>query len=227
MTEKEIEKILKVTRDILLIPICGISLKHKILEIKEGLAMNIEYFRDPDDIDETEQKKRDKSLKGVRFEISRLGENLWVPSIPDDPKCRVYDIIPEAIVNHITDMEIKEGVIHMESGLRFHGLKGRVFNLSFEKHNRFYYTGIINEVTANNCNIVSPENLSEHMEILAKGENKADKIEVIKMLIYHLVNSDTFFNHVASEYFLHWKPLFDNQLLEKFSKSIANTSTST
>ena len=224
MTEKEIEKILKVTRDILLIPFCGLSLKHKILEIKEGLAVNIDYFRDPDDEDETEPPKK-QLLKGVRFEISRLGENLWVPSIPDDPECKVHDIIPDAIVQHITEMEISEGLIHMESGLRFHGLKGRVFNLSFEKHNRFFYSGVIKEITANNNNISSPENLSERIEILAKGENKADKIEVIKMLIYHLVNSDTFFNHVASEYFLHWKPLFDNQLLEKFSESIANTST--
>lgn len=225
MTEKEIEKILKVTRDILLIPFCGIALKHKILEMKESLAVNIDYFRDPDDTDETKQKKMDKSFKGVKFEISRLGENLWVPSIPDDSECKVHDIIPDAIVQHIIEKDVKEGMIHMESGLRFHGLKGRVFNLSFEKHNKYFYTGVINEITVDNCNISSPENLSEHIEILAKGENKADKIEVIKMLIYHLVNSDTFYNYVASEYFLHWKPLFDNQLLEKFSESIANTST--
>jgi hypothetical protein len=212
MTDKEIEKILKVTRDILLIPFCGLSLKHKILEIKESLALNIDYFRDTDDIEEPTQTKIDKS-KG--------GENLWVPSIPDDPKCKVHDIIPDAIVQHITEMEIKEGLIHMESGLRFHGLKGRLFNLSFEKHNRFFYSGMITEITADNSNTSSPENLSERIEIMSKGENKADKIEVIKMLIYHLVNSDTFYNYVASEYFLHWKPLFDNQLLEKFSESIA------
>lgn len=105
MKEKEIEKILKVTRDILLIPFCGLSLKHKILELKESLARNIDYFRDPDDTDETGQKKIDKS-RGVKFEISRLGENLWVPSIPGDPGCRVHDIIPDAIVQYITGIEL-------------------------------------------------------------------------------------------------------------------------
>lgn len=224
MKEEEIEKILNTVRDILQIPFAGNSLKYKILLIKDDLARNIDFFRDPDDC---EPPKKNQSLKGIRFELSRLGPNLWVPTIPDDRTCNVNHFVPDVIVNHIIDKDVKEGLIHMESGLRFPGLKERVFNLSYEKHNRFFYSGVIKETNASNCNVVYPENqadcfgsLCDYMEMLAKGENKANKIDVIKMLIYHLVDSDSFFKHVASEYFLRWKPLFDQQLLTKFKESV-------
>ena len=104
----------------------------------------------------------------------------------------------------------------MQKGLKFPRLKGRVFDLSFEKQNDYCITGIIREVKKKAVDEISPDNLAETIEMFALT-SKPKKVDVIKLLAFYLANFDTFYNHVTSEFFLHWKPLIDGELLEKIS----------
>lgn len=221
MTEKEIQSLKDDVNGLLQLPNASRALKHRILEIKESLAVSIDHFRGSNASDDMEQNR--PVLKGVRFEISRMGDNLWIASVPGSffPDIKVNDIIPDQVVRYISGKDVEEGVIFLERGLRFPGLKDRVFNISYEK-NKNFIRGVIDENNADSFNFFSPENLSQEISKMCQGgenqgENDEAKIEVIKNIIYHLVNSDKFFSHVASEFFCHWKPLFDNELLEKFA----------
>lgn len=207
--KKEKEKLLREAGELLTIPNIGQSLKHKILELKLALARNIDYYQPSG---EAEIPKQPHFLKGTGFKITRLNKNLWIPSIPGRTEDDVYLFIPPPIVDYIIEQNLEMGVINMQSGLKFPGLKGRVFNLSFEKHTENCISGIINEVSDNECNFISPENLVAEIDRWAFGE-KQEKIEVIKLLMYYLITFDNYYNHVAAEFFLHWKQLIDNQLL--------------
>jgi hypothetical protein len=209
MTTTEADELLKEARDLLFIPNIGRALEHKILELKEAIARNIGSYQ----ITEAPKEQRRHSLKGIGFRINRIGKNLWIPSIPENPKTDVYQVIPQPIVDYIVKTDIDTGVINMQSGLKFPALKGRVFNLSFEKHNYHFITGIINEVKADN-GLLSAENQAAAIDPLLHGETPK-KAEVIKLIVYYLANFDPFYNHVASEFFLHWKQLIDHQLLAR------------
>jgi hypothetical protein len=209
MTTPETEELLNEARDILSVRHFGDALRHKILELKEGIARNI----DPHQSTEAPKDRRRHPRNGIDFSITRLGQNLWIPSITAKTETEVYQVIPQPIVEYIVKMDVETGVINMQSGLKFSGLKGRAFNLSFEKHNDHFITGIIEEVKADN-DLLSAENQTAALDLLLHGQTP-EKTEVIKLIVYYLASFDIFYNHVASEFFLHWKQLIDNQLLDK------------
>jgi hypothetical protein len=211
MIKKEKEKLLREAADLLSIPNIGQSLKHKILELKLAISKNIDYYQ-PNGEPDVPKKKH--FLKGTGFKITRLNTHLWIPSLPGHPKEDVYRLFPAPIVDYITEQDLETGVINMQSGLKFPGVKGRVFNLSFEKSAEDCITGFISEASDNECNIISPDNLVTEIDRWAFGEKK-EKIDVIKLLVYYLITFDNYYNHVTAEFFLHWKQLFDNQLLTR------------
>ena len=213
MTGPEIEKLIEETRAILLIPWIGNSLEHKILELKARISSDMDSFQTGD---EAEAEKKPYSLEGTRFEITRIQENLWIPFLPGNKCDDIYRVIPQVIVDYIVNNVGDRGVINMQKGLKFPRLKGRVFDLSFEKQNDYCITGIIREVKKKAVDEISPDNLAETIEMFALT-SKPKKVDVIKLLAFYLANFDTFYNHVTSEFFLHWKPLIDGELLEKIS----------
>ena len=214
MTGSEMEKLIEEARALLLIPGIGKALKHKILEFKAAISRNIDYYQTAE---ETEVEKKPHTLKGTRFKITRVQENLWIPSIPGDTCDDIYQVIPQPIVDYIVDNVGNTGVINMQNGLKFPGIKGRVFDLSFEKQNDYFITGIIHEVKENGVDSISPDNLAAAMGLPAVI-GKPEKIEVIKLLAFYLANFDDFYDQVSSEFFLHWKPLIDGKLLEKINE---------
>jgi hypothetical protein len=213
MTDSEVEKLIEETRALLLIPGISKALKHKILELKAAISRNIDYYQTAE---EAEVEKKPHTLKGTRFKITRIQENLWIPSIPGNNCNDIYQVIPQPIVDYIVDNVGNIGVINMQNGLKFPGIKGRVFDLSFEKQNDYCITGIIHEVKENGADSISPDNLAAVMGLPGVA-GKPEKIEVIKLLAFYLANVDAFYNHVASEFFLHWKQLIDGQLLAKIN----------
>jgi len=213
MTGSEIEKLIEEARAILLIPELGKALKHKILELKAAISRNIECLQTGE---ETETGEKPHSLPGTRFEITRIQGNLWIPFIPGNNCDDIYRVIPQAIVDYIVDHVGHRGMINMQKGLKFPGLRGRVFDLSFEKQSGSCITGIIHEVKKKTADSISPDNLATALELFGAA-GKPKKIEVIKLLAFYLANFDDFYNHVASEFYLHWKPLIDGKLLPKIN----------
>lgn len=213
MTGSEDEKLIEEIRDILLIPELGKALKHKILELKATISRNIEWLH-PEE--ETETGKKPHSPEGTRFEITRIQGNLWIPFVPGNSCDNIYRVIPQPIVDYIVDHVGNRGTINMEKGLKFPGLKGRAFDLSFEKRNDYCIIGIIREVKEQAVDSISPDNLAAAIEMFSLA-SKPQKIEMIKLLAFYLANFDDFYRHMAAEFYLHWKPLIDGKLLAKIN----------
>lgn len=209
MTGLEVEKLIEEARTLLLIPEIGKALKHKILELKAMISRNIDFYQTEE---EAEVEKKPLPLKGTRFKITRIQENLWIPSTPGNPCNDIYRVIPQPIVDYIVDNGGNSGFIKMQNGLKFPGLKGRVFDLSFEKKNDYCITGIIHEVKENGVDSIYPDNLAAVMG-LTTVNGKTEKIEIIKLLAYYLATYDDFYEYVVSLFKINWKLLIDNQML--------------
>lgn len=208
MTGLEVEKLIEEARTLLLIPGIGKALKHKILELKAAISKNIDFYQTEE---EAEVEKKSHPLKGRRFKITRIQGNLWIPSIPGNDCNDIYRVIPQPIVDYIVDNVGNTGFINMQNGLKFPGLTGRVFDLSFEKKNDYCITGIIHEVKENGFDSIYPDNLAAVVGLPAVN-GKLKKIEVIKLLAYYLATYDDFYEHVVSLFKINWKLLIDNQL---------------
>ena len=140
------DKILKELEDLLDIPEFKKILTHRIAELKLLLSDDIGHYRNITRM--IRPGKRTTPAEGVQFELVRLGDSLWIPALtdqPDQPDSNVYDFIPQIVIDYIIDFEIESGEIKMISALEFHQLKGRTFNLSFEKHREDFITGIISQ----------------------------------------------------------------------------------
>ena len=214
MTGLEVEKLIEDARTLLLIPEIGKSLKHKILELKETISRNIDFYQTED---EAEVEQKPQPLKGIRFKLTRIKDNLWIPSIPGNTCNGIYQVIPQPIVDYIVDNADNTGVIKMQNGLKFPILKGRVFDLSFEKENDFCITGIIHEGKENGVDSISPDNLAAVMGLTAVN-GTLEKIEVFKLLVYYLATCDDFYSHVVSMFNNTWKTLIDYQIIDANAK---------
>lgn len=192
------DKILCELEDLLSIPEFKRILVHRIEELKLLLSKDIEHYRNITGMIIPPGKK--KLPGGIHFELIRVGNSLWIPSLPERPECETYEYIPQVIIDYIVDFKLEQGGIKMISGLKFPGLKGRIFNLNFEKHSGNFISGIIVEKKAkkvkdNDIDPVPPENVSfSDMESLFRY-----------LLIY-----PGYYRHVIREFLLMWKPLLDS-----------------
>lgn len=208
----EQEKIIQDVKDLLKFPGIGKSLLHKIEELKGVISGNIEKYCSL--IEEHPQRKTGHPTAGTRFELRRLSEKLWIPSIPDNRRSNAYEVIPQPIIDYIVDQQEKPDIIEMKPGLRFPGIPGQVFDLIFEKISPTYIWGIIQPYRENLSGFISPNRqaITSTPTDIDVGE-KRDKQEVLKLVLYYLLNHRDYYTHVAAEFFYHWKPLIDSHLI--------------
>lgn len=216
-----INKLIEEIKDLVEIPEIERILYHKVKEIKGLLSKNIHLYRDIEEslLELKPPKNPGKMhLCGQLFELTLIGKKTWIPSIPDQPKdCDIYDIIPREIIDFIVKQKVQTGMPILLPGLKFPGLKGRKFDLSFEKINNKRFIGIINEY----------EHEHEHERGEAKKivksekhEGKVDtgeKYKQIKELNHYLIKSDDYFLHVTSDFKCRWKRLIDSEVLEELN----------
>lgn len=206
----EQEKIIQDVKELLKFPNIGKSLFHKIEELKGILSENIEKYCPL--IEEHPQRKTNHNSRGTRFELRRLSEKLWIPSIPENRKSNAYKIIPQPIIDYIVYHQEKTGVIEMKPGLRFPEIPGQVFDLIFEKSSPKYIWGIIQKYQENLSEFIYPNRQSVKSASPDVGEN-SNKQEILKLVLYYLLNNQDYYSHVTAEFFYHWKPLIDSQLI--------------
>jgi transcriptional regulator with XRE-family HTH domain len=206
----EHEKIIRDAKELLKFPDIGKSLFHKIEELKGILSENIEKYCPL--IEKHPKRKTSHTPEGTRFELRRIGEKLWVPSIPENRRCNAYAVIPQPIIDYIVNHRKKTGVIYMKPGLRFSDLPGQVYDLIFEKTSQKYIWGIIQERQENLSEFIYPNGQAVKYVSQDVGEN-SDKKEVLKLVLYYLLNNQDYYTHVTAEFFYHWKPLIDCQLI--------------
>jgi hypothetical protein len=208
----EQEKIIRDIKELLKFPGIGKSLLHKIEELKGVISGNIEKYSSL--IEEHPQRKTGYPTAGTRFELRRLGEKLWIPSIPDSRRINAYEVVPQPIIDYIVDNQENAGIIGMKPGLRFPGIPGQVFDLVFEKISPTYIWGMIQPYQENPSEFIYPNRpaITSTPADLEVGE-KSDKQEILKLVLYYLLNHRDYYSHVAAEFFYHWKPLIDSHLI--------------
>ena len=206
----ENEKTIQDAKELLKFPNIGKSLFHKIEELKGVLSENIENYFPL--IEEHPQRKTSCTPGGTRFELRRLSEKLWVPSIPENRSSNAYEVIPQPIIDYIVNHQKKKGVIEMKPGLSFPDIPGQVFDLIFEKSSPKYIWGIIQKCQENISEFIYPNRQAVKTASQDMGEN-SDKQEVLKLVLYYLLNNQDYYTHVTAEFFYHWKPLIDSQLI--------------
>jgi hypothetical protein len=208
----EPEKILLEAKELLKFSHIGKSLFHKIEELKGILSENIDNYSPLIETHTQPPKKVNYNSEGIKFELRRVGENLWIPAIPEKVKYNAYKIIPQPLIDYIIDHHVSTGVIEMKPGLRFVDIPGKIFDLIFEKSSHIYIWGIIHTREDNLSDFLYP-NSQVIKDQFQDVDEKSDKKEVIKLLLYYLLNNPHYFSHIKAEFFYHWKPLVDNQLI--------------
>lgn len=206
----EHEKIIQDAKELLKFPNIGKSLFHKIEELKGILSENIEKYCPL--IEKHPQSKTSHTPEGTRFELRRISEKLWIPSLPENRSSNAYEVIPQSIIDYIVNHQEKTGVIEMKPGLRFPDIPGQVFDLIFEKSSPKYIWGIIQKCQENISEFIYPNRQAVKSASQDVGKN-SDKQEVLKLVLYYLLNNKDYYTHVTAEFFYHWKPLIDSQLI--------------
>jgi len=207
----EDEKIIEDFIDLLKLPGIDLALHHKVEELKLLVSRNIDEYwpligwRTP--------KKAGTAFKGVEFNLIRMGKKLWIPMITEDPDCDAYEVIPQAIIDHIVNNQVETGLAKMEPGLKLTELPGRVFDVIFEKCNSQFIRGNIHE-RKDESNFVYPDQRKAKNGFRDVGTN-AEKNDIIEVLLYYLLSNDDYYQHVVSEFFYRWKPAIDSRLMSQ------------
>lgn len=207
------EQLLREIKDLLIIPNFHRAIYHKVEELKIILSEDIECFSK---ISRTIEPERQcpRLRDGREFQLARFGDSLWIPSLQSlQPVGNIYEVIPQEIIDYIVRFDTEPGMIVMKSGVKLPGLKGRIFDLSFEKHSARRISGIIKEKKCTGKgseDVVTPDMPGrEEMFYREMGEIA----EKLKILVSYLLKNNDYYRHVISEFFIRWKPLIDNQLI--------------
>jgi hypothetical protein len=230
MIEEDLEKLIDEIRELAEIPEFKKSLLHKVNELKVMLNDDIEYHREINEmlLPGKSHKRQETSgeignIKGKPFHLNRIGENTWIPSMPgisdtseDSKDCDfdIFEIIPPGIIRFITHYGINKGEPVMLPGLNLPDLKGRSFNLIFEKQSEDCFTGFIHEIASSSETAAKKEKafkITNQIDSMGKREHQ---FKNIKQLNQYLLENEFYYLHVISDFLTRWKPLIDSQHLE-------------
>ena len=135
-------------KNLIELPILGKALYFKMMEYKDAIAANIEEFKDIVELRNLVKKNTEtwpKTSNDLKFEIVKIRGTLWVPVITGKKDCEPSKIIPGKLVDYILQMagEMGPGYIKRDSNLIVPGIKGKVFDIWFEKLRDDYIHGVI------------------------------------------------------------------------------------
>lgn len=201
-----IDELLSEIEDLAEIPEFAGSIKHKIDELKIALSENIHLHREIESIiyDNDIENEKPFQIKGQRFELTLIGKELWIPSLPNQAKdINIYAIIPKEVIKYIVNKKSKKGLIVMRKGLTIPGLKDRKFDLCFEKITDRYYIGVINEIGG--IKIQYPDSIKEDGEV--NPEN-------MKLLFKYFKNFPFYFERVFKNFNQVWRKALDKRAIE-------------
>jgi hypothetical protein len=231
MIEDDLERLIDEIRELAEIPEFKKSLLHKINELKVLLSDDIECQREINEM-LCQRKSNEKhethgkigNIKGKPFHLNRIGEDTWIPTIPgisdggeDSQVCDfdIFAIIPMSIIKFITHYEGKKREPVMLPGLTLPDLKGRSFNLIFEKQSEDCFTGFIHEIESSSEEATAKKEkafkIANQIDSMGKREHQ---FKNIKQLNQYLLKNDSYYLHVISDFLTRWKPLIDSQHLE-------------
>jgi hypothetical protein len=146
------EKAVEDFKNFMELPILGKALYMKMRQYKDLISANIEEFSNIVELRNLVKKnikEWPKSSNDHEFEIVNVN-GIWIPVLPGDNDIEASRMIPEKLVSYIVKEagEMDSGIILRKNNLTLTGIKGRVFNLWFEKLRDDYIYGIIKTTIA-------------------------------------------------------------------------------
>ena len=203
------EKILQDVIDLLKLPGIDLALHHKVEELKQLVSRNLTEYLPL--IGWQSPQKKGAAFKGIEFNLIRMGKGLWIPIITENPDCDAYEVIPQAVVDHIVNHPVETGLAKMEPGLKLPELPGQVFDIIFEKCDSKFIRGNIHQ-RQDKSDIIYPDQRKAKNGFRDVGTDAA-RNDIIEALLYYLLSNDDYYHHVVSEFFYRWKPAVDSRLL--------------
>ncbi len=198
-----IDELLSEIKDLAEIPEIVGALKHKIDELKVALSENIHLHREIESMIYDRENEKPFQIKGQRFELTLIGKELWIPSLPNQAKdINIYAIIPKEVIKYIIHQKSKKGFIVMRKGLTIPALKDRKFDLCFEKITGKYYIGVINEIGG--IKIQYPDSIKEDGEV---------NLEDMKLLFKYFKNYPFYFERVFKNFNQVWRKGLDKRTI--------------
>jgi hypothetical protein len=204
------EKAIKDFANIIELPIVGKALYYRMLELKDTISANIENFNNILNLREMVRKKTKnwpRKSNSVNFEIVKISDKLWIPTIPYKKSCEISKVFPRKLVDYIVEKAVvmDSGIIERISNLVVPGIKGKTFDLWFEKIREDFICGIIKGI-----DFANSEELSYNVDIEGMIE-RLDEIDFDELLIVvkHIIESQDFRKAIVSEYRKIWKNILE------------------
>lgn len=217
---------------------------HKINELKELFSEEIELYRNiKDNFSENssaaplDNKAPAAALPPVNggdpvrfisqysFQLDRDPGGEWLPACIDPPPpISPGEIVPPEIIKYIATFEPNPGKIEIRKNFTLPSLDGRYFDLNFTRYSHHHALGMIAEhkiipFTPRRTNNTAPapcetnavvNNIININDTNSKSPEKGD----FRSLIYYMEQFPALKKHIFTEFFMKWKPLIDNRLIE-------------
>lgn len=150
-----------------------------------------------------------------RFELNLDEDGEWIPTgiSPSPPShYHVFDIVPKEVILHISKFKPDPGKIERIKEFSSAKLEGKIFELSFTRYSHRHALGTICELkekipipTGDD-----PDNIIDINDSYKKEPEDGNYRE----LIFYMEKFPKFKTHIFSEFFMKWKPLIDNRMIE-------------
>lgn len=152
-----------------------------------------------------------------RFELNLDEQGQWNASCID-PKPPTYmganDVVPPEVITHMSSYKPDPGTIHRLKEFETRAAGGRTFELSFTRYSHHHLLGTVCEIkTRPETPFLAGSGTGNIIDINDSYKN-APEYGNYKELIFYMEKFPKFKAHIFSEFFLKWKLLIDNQIVE-------------
>lgn len=223
----EKQEILNEFSELLNIPQFQHIIIHKISELKLMLHDEIVLYRD---VRERFHRKSRENLRiceddgfdrdqTYRFELNLGEDGHWIASgfDPTPPSyMEANDVVPQEVVDYLSSFKPDPAKIHRLKEFTVPELGQRAYEISFTRYSHHHVLGTICQIKSN------PELpfLSGSGNIIDINDSYKNAPEYgnYKELIFYMEKFPKFKAHIFSEFFLKWKHLIDNQIIQATSE---------
>jgi len=201
MNTTDKRRLIEEVKDLVDLPGIERIVYHRIHEIKSGISKGEtdHYLK----VQGSTIKSREILLTDageLEFHLYSFGKTLWIPHIPGI-ESNPYDYLPDELIYFIVEKAVSD-IIGIERNLFFHGIPGRIFNLSFERVEARKIQGTI-EVNQCGADHEGPIIYPREQEPIA------DRAASILELFHYMFNDDSLYNRIMNEFRKGWRPFID------------------
>jgi hypothetical protein len=150
-----------------------------------------------------------------RFELNLNEEGKWVPSniTPSPPSyCGKFDIIPLAVIQHICSYQPDPAKIVKIKEYSHSELENKKFEVSFTRYSHHHVFGTICELKEKDSH--DPAKCPPNVIDITDSFDMDSEAGKYREFLNYMKKFPKYRDHVFSEFFMKWKLLIDNQIID-------------